>query len=255
MKPSNAIRVAMGVGVLLVSAPVMAGPSKPTIVLVHGAWADGSSWDKVVPLLQAKGYDVVAVKEPLSSLPDDVAAVKRVIDAQPGDVVLVGHSYGGMVITEVGNDPKVKQLVYIAAFGPDVGESVNDIGKAGPPPDWAPSLKVNDGYSWLPADTVAKDFAQDLPKADQALLAVKQGWTATKAFDGKTTTAAWKTKPSWFIVAENDRMIPPAAEEQMAKRMKAKVTKVKSSHVAMLAKPKEVAAVIVDAASGNVASK
>jgi len=243
-----ALGIAAG-AMLLTSAPIQAGSSKPTIVLVHGAWADGSSWDKVAPLLMAKGYDVVAVHEPLSSLGDDVAAVKRVIDAQPGDVVLVGHSYGGVIITEAGNDPKVKQLVYVAAFGPDANESVNDLGKAGPPPDWAKTLKVEDGYAVLSTDAVAKDFAQDLSKGDQALLATKQGWTAMKVFDGKPATAAWKSKPSWFVVAAQDHMIPPAAEEQMAKRMNAKITTLKASHVVMLSKPNEVAAVILDAAS------
>ena len=238
-------------GAALGAAPALADAPKPTIVLVHGAWADGSSWDKVVPLLLAKGYDVVAVHEPLSSLADDDAAVKRVVDAQPGNVILVGHSYGGAIITDVGDDPKVTGLVYVAAFGPDANESVNDLGKGSPPPDWAKTMKVIDGYAVLSNEAIAKDFAQDLAGAEQTLLAVKQGWTATKAFDGKPATAAWKTKPSWYIVASQDRMIPPASEQQMAKRMHAKTTTLATSHVAMLSKPREVAAVILDAASAS----
>lgn len=253
MKLGNFNRMAMWIAAaaMLASVSAVAAPAKKTIVLVHGAWADGSSWDKVVPLLTAKGYEVVAVHQPLTSLADDVAAVKRVVHAQPGDVLLVGHSYGGVVITEAGNDPKVKGLVYVAAFGPDANESVNDLGKGGPPPDWAKTLKVEDGYAVLSAEAVARDFAQDLPQREQKLLAVKQGWTAMKAFDGKPSAAAWKTRPAWFVVAKQDRMIPPAAEEQMAKRMNAKVTSLSASHVVMLSKPREVAAVILDAANAK----
>ena len=220
-----------------------------TIVLVHGAWADGSSWDKVVPLLIDKGHKVVAVHQPLSSLADDVAAVRRVIRAQSGPVLLVGHSYGGVVITEAGNDDKVTGLVYVAAFGPDAGESVNELGKGGPPPEWARTMKVEDGYSVLSTEAVASEFAQDLPAVEQKLLAAKQGWTAMAAFDGKPTKAAWKSKRSWYVQATNDRMIPPAAEEQMAKRMNAKITSLVASHVVMLSKPREVAAVILEAAT------
>lgn len=220
-----------------------------TIVLVHGAWADGSSWDRVVPTLLEKGHNVVATHQPLSSLADDVAAVKRVIHAQPGPVLLVGHSYGGVIITEAGNDDKVTGLVYVAAFGPDAGESVNDLGKGGPVPEWAKTMKVVDGYSVLSREAVASEFAQDLPASDQKLLAAKQGWTAMAVFDGKPTKAAWKTKPSWYVQATNDRMIPPAAEEMMGKRMKAQVTALAGSHVVMLSKPKEVAAVILEAAN------
>jgi pimeloyl-ACP methyl ester carboxylesterase len=250
MKASRLVGALVGLlCAALAAAPATADTPKKTIVLVHGAWADGSSWDKVVPLLLAKGYSVVAVQNPLSSLADDVAAVKRVVDAQPGDVLLVGHSYGGVIITEAGNDPKVTGLVYVAAFGPDANESVNDLFKGAQPPDWQKTLKVADGYAALPDETVAKDFAQDLTQADQRLIAVKQGWTALKVFDGKPSAAAWKTKPSWFIVARNDRMIGAAPEQQMAKRMNAKITSVSTGHVAMLSRPREVAAVILDAAA------
>jgi pimeloyl-ACP methyl ester carboxylesterase len=251
MKSSLLRLVLVLASLMFASAQALADSPKPTIVLVHGAFADGSSWDRVVPLLMAKGYDVVAVHQPLSGLADDVAAVKRVVDAQPGDVVLVGHSYGGVIITEVGNDPKVKKLVYVAAFGPDAGESINDLGKGGPPPEWIGGLKVVEGYGMLTPDTVVKFFAQDLPKADQTLIAAKEGWLAMSSLEGKPTAAAWKSKPSWYIVAAQDHMIPPAAEEQMAKRMNAKVTTLKTSHVPMLSKPKEVAGVILDAAAAK----
>ena len=225
------------------------GRPPKSIVLVHGAWADGASWDKVVPLLLAKGYNVVAVHNPLSSLKDDVATVKRVIHAQPGDVLLVGHSYGGLVITEAGTEDQVKGLVYVAAFGLEANESINGLGKGQPPPPWSKELKVDEGgFSYLTSDGVAENFCQDLKPAEQKLVAAKQGWTSVKVFDAQPSVVAWKTKPSWYIRAAQDRMIPPAAEEMMGKRMKAKLTSLDASHVAMLSKPKEVAAVILEAA-------
>lgn len=233
-----------------VATAARADAPKPTIVLVHGAFADSSSWDKVTPILQDKGYNVVAVYDPMSSLADDVATTKRVIDAQPGKVVLVGHSYGGAVITEAGNHDKVSSLVYVAAFAPDAGESVNDLGKGAPPPPWVKRLVVDTGgFASLPADVVASDFAQDLPAGDTRLLAAKQGPIAAKCFDGKIATAAWHTKPSWYVRAESDRMIAPDAQAIMAKRANAKVTSVKASHVVMLSRPKDVAAAILAAAA------
>jgi len=227
-------------------------PAIKTIVLVHGAFADGSSWDKVTPLLEAKGYRVIAVHEPLSSLADDVAATRRAIDAQPGPVLLVGHSYGGAVITEAGNSDKVAGLVYIAAFAPDAGESVNDLGKGHPAPPWVKKLIIAEGgYASLPADVVANDFANDLPAADARLLATKQGPIAARCFDDKITTAAWHTRPVWYLRAELDHMIDPAAQAGMAKRANAKLTSVKASHVPMLSKPSEVAALILSAAGGS----
>lgn len=226
-----------------------------SIVLVHGAFADGSSWDKVVPLLQAKGHTVIAVHEPLSSLADDVAATKRAIDTLPGEVILVGHSYGGAVITEAGNNSKVVGLVYVAAFGPDAGESVNDLGKGKPAPSWQAALKVDaGGYAWLPGEVVAKDFAQDLPPAQTKLITVKQGPIALKCFDDKIKVAAWKTKPSWYLRASEDHMIDPAAQALMAERMKATTTSIRSSHVPMVSKPAEVAKLILAAAAAPAGS-
>lgn len=239
---------ALTLAALAATGTADAAPAKNTIILVHGAFADGSSWDRVTPLLQAKGFDVVAVHEPLTSLADDVAATKRAIKAAPGKVILVGHSYGGAVITEAGNDDKVTALVYIAAFAPDAGESINDLGKGAPPPAWVTKLAVTDGFASLPADVVASEFAQDLPAADAKLLAVKQGPIAARCFDDKISKAAWHAKPSWYLRSESDHMIAPAAQEIMAKRAKAKLTSVKTSHVPMLVKPQDVAATILAAA-------
>lgn len=227
-----------------------AGKAPTTIVLVHGAFADGSSWDRVTPLLEARGYKVVAVYDPMSSLADDVAATRRVIDAQPGPVVLVGHSYGGAVITEAGNDSKVAALVYVAAFAPDSGESINGLGQGQPPPPWVTQLVVDSGgFASLPAEVVANDFAQDVTPAEARLLATKQGPIALRCFDDHITQAAWHTKPTWYVRAEADHMIDPGAQAVMAKRANAKLTSVRASHVVMLSRPREVAAVILAAAS------
>ena len=231
--------------------------SKPTgqvktIVLVHGAWADGASWDKVIPILEAKGYRVVATHDPLSSLADDVATVKRVIDAQPGPVILVGHSWGGAVITAAGTNDKVVGLVYVAAFAPDDGESINAMLKTGKQPGWASKLQLDSaGFASLPDDVVAQDFAQDLTRDEQRIVTATQGPFAMRSFDDRMNAPAWKNKPAWYVRAENDHMIDPAMQMQMAKRMKATVTSIPSSHVAMLAKPKEVAAVILTAAAAS----
>jgi len=223
-----------------------------TVVLVHGAFADGSSWEKVIPLLQAKGVRVVAVQNPLTSLADDVAAAKRVIADQPGPVILVGHSWAGTVITEAGDDPKVAALVYVAAFAPDVGQTTNDLGKGGPPPPGSASIKPDSaGFLYLTPEGVAKDFAQDLPASQAKVMAATQGPVASKAFDDKVTHAAWKNKPSWYVVAEKDRMIQPDLERALAKKMNAKTTVLPTSHVAMLSRPKDVAAVVLAAVAAT----
>lgn len=221
-----------------------------SIVLVHGAFADGSSWSKVIPLLEARGYHVVAVQEPLSSLADDVAATRRALDLQTGPVLLVGHSWGGAVITEAGNHDKVVGLVYLSAFAPDAGESVDDLGKGAPPLPWAQRLVVDaGGFAWLPPDAVATYMAPDLPAAESAVVASVMQPIQTKAFGEKVTTAAWRAKRSWYIRTEQDQMIDPRAQAMMAERAGAKLTNVKSSHVSMLSHPDEVAAAILDAAS------
>ena len=228
------------------------GTMARNVVFVHGAFADGSSWAKVIPLLQAKGFHVTAVGNPLTSFADDVAATRRVIAAQDGPTVLVGHSYGGVVITEVGNDPKVTSLVYVAAFAPDAGQSITEISKPfAPPPGLAEVRPLIDGFILLSPKGIAESFAQDLSPAERALMAATQPQTAGAIFEARPSAAAWHTKPVWYVVATNDRMIDPAQERAMARQMKARTTELPSSHVAMLSHPKEVARVIEDAALGG----
>jgi pimeloyl-ACP methyl ester carboxylesterase len=247
-----AVAVAMGAGAFLAQASRAHAEPAKSIVLVHGAFADGTSWAKVIPLLAAKGYTVVAVQNPLSSLADDVAATKRAMEGVPGPVILVGHSWAGVVITEAGNDPKVAGLVYVAAFAPDEGESVNGLGKGKPAPPWAAALQVDSGgFARLPAEIVAKHFAQDVSPAEARIIAATQGPVATRCFDEVVKRPAWRSKPSWFVRTQNDHMIDPAAQAFMAKRMKATVTSLKSSHVPMVSRPKDVAAAILAAAAGK----
>src|ERR1700694_84168 len=231
-------------------SPNAAASGVKNIVLVHGAFADGSSWAKVIPILQAKGYNVTAVQNPLTSFADDVAATNRALALQTGPVILVGHSWGGVVITEVGMDPKVVGLVYVAAFGPDAGEVVGDIGKAyPPPPSFAAPIVDKQVFMSLSADAFVKHFASDLPAAQARVLAATQGPINAAAFGTKVSTVAWKTKPSWYIVSKLDGAIAPDEERFFAKRMKATTTEMNTSHVPMLRKPAEGAAVILDAAA------
>jgi pimeloyl-ACP methyl ester carboxylesterase len=226
-------------------------PQIQDIVLVHGAFADASSWSKVVPLLQAKGYRVTSVQCPLTSFKDDVDVTKRAIAAQDGPTILVGHSYGGVVITESGNDPKVVGLVYVAAFAPDAGQSIVDISKDYPKPIGLEKLVPQaGGFLLLSQDGIETAFAQDLSEEDKALLIADQPPTHGSIFAAQPTEAAWHNKPSWYIVAADDRMIAPEQEAHMALRIGATMTSLSSSHVAMLAHPKEVASVIEDASVG-----
>ncbi|MPQ55773.1 alpha/beta fold hydrolase [Duganella sp. FT27W] len=231
------------------AADVPAAAADTTIVLVHGAFADGSSWDKVIPLLHAKGYKVVAVQNPLSSLADDVAATRRVVDAQTGKVVLVGHSWGGTVITEAGTSDKIKALVYVAAFAPSEGEASGNLGKDYAVPPGVPTLQQDaTGYLWLPADSVAKNFAQDVPAATARMIAATQGPIAAKAFADTTTVAAWKNKANYYIVADHDRMIAPELQQAFARKINAVTTTLPTSHVPMVSQPAKVADVIIAAA-------
>jgi pimeloyl-ACP methyl ester carboxylesterase len=245
--------IASSVGI----AAVQAAPAPPVknIVLVHGAFADGSSWAKVIPILQAKGYNVTAVQNPLTSFADDVAATRRALALQDGPTILVGHSWAGVVITETGIDPKVAGLVYVAAFAPDRGEAVGELGKAyPPPPSFAAPIVDAQGFMSLPADAVVKHFASDLPASDARLLAATQGPINVAAFDAKVSSVAWKTKPSWYIVSSRDEAIAPEEERFFAKRMKATTTELNASHVPMLSQPKAVAAVIIDASTKATAA-
>lgn len=220
-----------------------------TVVLVHGAFADGSSWSKVIPILEARGLHVVAVQNPLSSLADDVAAANRAIDQQKGAVILVGHSWGGAVISQAGANDKVKALVYVAAFAPDAGQSVNEMIKPFPPAPWVGALQVDSGgFLTLPQKTVLTEFAQDLPAADARNVAAVQGPWAARCMDDKLTTAAWSSKPTWYVVAGQDHMIDPRFQMAMATKIKAHITQVEASHVVMLSQPAKVAAAIIAAA-------
>jgi pimeloyl-ACP methyl ester carboxylesterase len=221
------------------------------IVLVHGAFAEGSSWAKVIPLLQAKGLHVTSVAIPLTSFEEDVAATKRAIAVQDGPVILVGHSYGGVVITEAGNDPKVAGLVYVAAFAPDAGQSIVDVSTGFPKPPGMDQLRPQpDGFLLLSERGVEEDFAQDLTADEKKLLTVLQPMTAGAIFGAKPSAAAWRNRPVWYVVSDKDRMIAPDQEKSMAQRLKAKITVLPSSHVAMLSHPREVAQVIAEASAG-----
>jgi pimeloyl-ACP methyl ester carboxylesterase len=232
------------------ATPAAAAEKTVNVILVHGAWADGSSWSKVIPLLTAKGLNVTAVQLPLTSLEDDAATVQRAIALETGPVILVGHSYGGAVITEAGVDPKVTGLVYVAAFAPDAGQSAGSLGASAPPAPLGAEVRPDaSGFLKITKDGFFSDFAQDLPMSERADLYASQAPTNVKALGGVITAAAWKTKPSWYIVAADDRAINPELEKTMAQTIHAKTTIVSASHLAMLSKPAEVAAVILDAAA------
>lgn len=220
------------------------------IVIVHGAFADGSSWQKVSSLLERKGYKVTIVQEPMTSLEDDVAATRRVLALQDGPAVLVGHSYGGMVVTEAGNDAKVAALVYVAAFEPDRGESLAKLAASKPVPGADPdAIKTTaDGYFYLDPKAFPATFAADLPAAEAHFLAHAQVFAAKSTFTTTVDEPAWKTRPSWAIVATQDKAINPDLERQMARRAGSTVREVKASHAVFAAKPAAVAEVIMAAA-------
>ena len=228
--------------------PVKTTSMKPTIIFVHGLWADGSSWSKVIPTLREQGFNVISVQNPTTTLEEDVAATRRAIQLAGGDVILVGHSWGGFVITEAGNDPHVKALVYVAAYAPDKGETVLTVSDKAPATQLTSFLvQDGDGFVTLSKEGVTRSFANDLPSAEQDLIFCVQQPASQNVFKGVANNIAWQQKPSWYIVAADDHCINPDLERLMAERAKAKTTVVKSPHVAMLARPKEVLAVIQDA--------
>ncbi len=249
------ISVAIGSGLMLAVAafPASAEGIK-NVVIVHGAFADGSGWRKVSDILSAKGYRVSIVQEPETSLADDVAATRRVLALQEGPAVLVGHSYGGMVITEAGRDDKVAALVYVAAFQPERGETLAALAASKPVPGADPqAIKATpDGYLYLDPAIFPAAFAADLPKAEADFLARSQVFTAKAAFTTAVGEPAWKVKPSWAIVATQDRSINPDLEREMAKRAESRVREVESSHAVYLSRPEAVAEVIAEAATAPV---
>jgi len=222
------------------------------VVLVHGGFVDGSGWSQVYRGLRKDGYNVTIVQNPTTSLADDVAATKLAIAQQPGTVILVGHSYGGVVISEAGNDPKVKGLVYIAAFAPDKGESVQSlIANPVPGAPVPPILPPQNGFMFLDRAKFAAAFAADVAPAEAAFMADSQVPWGVNALSGAVTEPAWKTKRSWYLVTTEDKMIPPPAQRQMAKRAGATVVEAKGSHAIYVSQPQAVIKLIVQAAKGT----
>jgi len=253
LKMSKFFAVVFGASMLAAgpapAAPTAAAP-KPTIVLVHGGFVDGSGWEGVHRILKKDGYNVAIVQNPTLSLADDVAVTKRVIAAQPGPVVLVGHSYGGVVITEAGNDDKVSSLVYIAAFAPDKGESVASLIKDPKPgAPVPPILAPQDGFLLLDKTKFAASFAADVKPEAAAFMADSQVPWGVAALGGEVTDPAWRRKPSWYLVAKDDRMIPPDAQRQMSGRAGATVAESPGSHAVYVSRPQAVADLIKQAAS------
>lgn len=254
--------VTLAAGAAMLGAMATAHAAGPTgvksIVLVHGGFVDGSGWQGVYQILKKDGYDVTIVQNPTTSLADDVAATKRAIATAPGDVILVGHSYGGVVVSEAGTDPKVAGLVYITAFAPDAGESVSSL-IANPPPGAPvpPILPPVDGFLFLDKAKFADAFAADVRPEEASFMAASQVPWGVAALEGKVTAPAWKNKPSWYLVATADKMIPPDAQRFMSKRAGSAVAEAKGSHAIYVSQPQAVAKLIETAATdaANVAKK
>src|SRR6184192_3963762 len=219
------------------------------IVLIHGGFVDGSGWESVYSILKKDGYNVSVVQNPTISLEGDVTATKRILAAQDGPAILVGHSYGGAVITEAGNDPRVAGLVYIAAFAPDKGESVATLIKDPPPgAPFPPILPPQDGFLLLDKTKFAASFAADLPKDEADFMANAQVPWGLEALNSTVSEAAWRSKPSWYLVATDDKMIPPEAQRAMSKRAVARTSEARGSHAVYVSNPEAVANLIRAAA-------
>ena len=225
--------------------------NKPSIVLVHGAFADATGWQKVIPLLEAKGYPVTAVQNPLKSIADDVATTQRAIESQKGNVVLVGHSYGGAVITGAGaNNPKVKALVYVAAFAPDAGETIGALIAQYPAtPLGAGLVPDSAGFLFIDRAKFHEIFAKDVSEGESAIMAATQKPVAGTSFGETQAVAAWKTVPSWYAVSKSDHAINPDSERFMAKRMNAHTTEIEASHVSFISQPAKIVEMIEQAAA------
>lgn len=224
--------------------------SKPAIILVHGFWGGAAHWAKVIPILAKRGYsNLHAVEMPLTSLADDAGRLKKMIAQQQGNVLLVGHSYGGAVITQAGNEPNVVGLVYIAAFAPDAGESPGSISQAVPPAAFANIVPDSDGYLWVKPEQYHDSFCQDLPIEDALVMAVTQKAPIGSTFGDTISNPAWKNKQSWYQISSQDRMIHPQNQTMMSARMNAKnVITLDASHASLASRPNEVAELIIDAA-------
>ena len=225
-------------------------PVRPNIVLIHGAWADGSCWSGVIERLQSRGYNVTAPQFPESSLEADVARLRQVLDRQDGPVIVAGHSYGGQIITALGdNAPNVVGLVYIAAFGLDEGESIGALLSQGPPSPVLEHLDIDSrGFAWMPEDDFVKHFATDVDPVRARVMHAVQQPLAVSTLQDMMGVPAWRSHPSWYLVATDDQVIPPDAVRQFAARMGATTIEVKSSHVTMVSHPDEVAHLIETAA-------
>lgn len=228
--------------------------AKPNILLVHGAWGDGSHWRHVIPPLHAKGYRVSAAQNPLTSLADDIDRTSKLATAQDGPTLLVGHSYGGAVITGAGHLQNVVGLVYVAAFAPDEGDSLGSIfARREPPPGGANIRPDSNGFLWIAPDKFRESFCQDLDEEEALVMALTQKPIAARCFDDKSGPPAWKARPSWYQVSANDRMIPPDTESWMAQRMSARKTiTLQASHASLASHADDVVALIEEAA-GSVA--
>jgi pimeloyl-ACP methyl ester carboxylesterase len=241
---------AASLALTLIAASLASAGEVKNVVIVHGAFAGGVGWQKVFDLLTAKGYKVTLVQQPLTSLQDDVAATRRILALQDGPAVLVGHSYGGMVITDAGNDDKVAALVYVAAFEPEKGETLEKLARSKPDPEvhrgWI--KETADGYRYLDPAKFTEAFAADLPKGLANFLALSQTFASRAVFTTEAGEPAWKSKPSWYLLTTQDRSIGPALQSDMAKRAGSKVKKVDGSHAVYLSKPDAVADLIVEAA-------
>ncbi|MBY3176594.1 alpha/beta hydrolase [Rhizobium leguminosarum] len=234
-------------GVAATSAPVKAR----NVVLAHGLFADGSCWTEVIARLQEAGLNATAVQNPLTTLPEAVAAVKRVLDRQDGPTVLVGHSFSGMMVTEAGVHPDVSALVYVAARAPDAGEDYTALAKTFPTPPASAGIVFDGDEGRLSEAAFLRDFAGDLPEAKAKVLYAVQEPFQKALLTGKTTQAAWRSKPSWYAVSTEDRTINPDLERFMAKRMGAKTIEVKASHLSLISHPDEIARLIIEAAGQN----
>jgi pimeloyl-ACP methyl ester carboxylesterase len=230
----------------------MSPDNKPNIVLVHGAWADGSSWSAVIEQLQAAGHEVTAPQFGMGALADDVARLRQVLNRQDGPTVVAGHSYGGQIMTALGTDaPNVVGLVYIAAFGLDEGESIGELLAGGPPSPALANLDIDEqGFAWLPEDDFVNHFAADVDPTKAKVMHATQQPLAGSALEEKMGPPAWKSLPCWFLIAEGDQAIPADAERQFAQRMDATAVEVATNHVAMVSHPDDVVEIIETATKG-----
>lgn len=226
-------------------------PAKPNILLVHGAWGDASHWRHLIPLLLDAGYNVGAVQNPLTSLADDIQRTRKLAEAQGGPTLLVGHSYGGAVISGAGHAANVTGLVFIAAFAPDEGDSLGSLFARTDPPAGAAGIRPDpDGFLWLARDSFREHFCADLPEQDARIMAVTQKPIAARCFEDQAGAPAWRGKPSWYQVSSGDHMIPPATQAWMAERIGARKTvSLDASHASLASRPREIFALIEEAAA------